>query len=177
VAEEGEGRKEMKYVSTRGGAPPTALDDVILNGFAPDGGLYVPESIPKVDLQRLASWRGLHFVDLAFEILSLFIPQELVPAADLRRLLAESYVRLEHAEVTPLVPLRRGGDAAEDTIHHHRTRSAGAGGDPLREGKHPVHILELFHGPTLSFKDVAMAGSGCVSLCTTLIGQLCIVRQ
>ena len=58
----------MRYVSTRGGAPPTALDDVVLNGFAPDGGLYVPEIIPTVDPRVLASWRGLHFVDLAAEV-------------------------------------------------------------------------------------------------------------
>jgi threonine synthase len=58
----------MRYVSTRGGAPPTALDDVVLNGFAPDGGLYVPETIPTVDPRVLASWRGLHFVDLAAEV-------------------------------------------------------------------------------------------------------------
>ena len=62
----------MRYVSTRG-FKYASLEDVILNGFAPDGGLYVPERIPIVEPDTLRSWSGLTFPQLAFEVLSLFI--------------------------------------------------------------------------------------------------------
>ena len=114
----------MRYVSTRG-FKYASLEDVILNGFAPDGGLYVPERIPVVEPDTLKSWSGLTFPELAFEVLSLFIEPSDVDPSDLRRLLDESFAAFDHPDVAPLV-------------------NAG----PL--------VLELFHSPTMSFKDVAM---------------------
>ena len=115
----------MRYVSTRG-YKYASLEDVILNGFAPDGGLYVPERIPVVEPDTLRSWSGLTFPQLAFEVLSLFIEPSDVDPSDLRRLLDESFAAFDHPDVAPLAK-------TPDML-----------------------VLELFHGPTMSFKDVAM---------------------
>ena len=115
----------MRYVSTRG-FKYASLEDVILNGFAPDGGLYVPERIPVVEPDTLKSWSGLTFPELAFEVLSLFIEPSDVDPSDLRRLLDESFAAFDHPDVAPLAK-------TPDAL-----------------------VLELFHGPTMSFKDVAM---------------------
>jgi len=117
------------YISTRGGVAPVDFETAVLQGFAADGGLFVPETIPRISEDRLEKWSNLSFVDLAFEILSLYIERTILPADELRRLLADSYDRFEHPEVVPVVAL---------------------------EAKPNTYILELFHGPTLSFKDVAM---------------------
>jgi len=117
----------MKYVSTRGDATPRAFSDILLEGLAPDGGLYLPERYPKVDTATLARWRGLPYPDLAFEILSLYIAD--IPAADLRSLCRKTYAR----EVF-----------GSDTIA------------PLRELEHGLWIEGLSNGPTLAFKDMAM---------------------
>lgn len=60
----------MKYLSTRGHAGRPAFCDILLGGLAPDGGLYLPESLPQVSADDLARWRDLDYADLAFEILS-----------------------------------------------------------------------------------------------------------
>jgi threonine synthase len=117
------------YVSTRGGVPPVDFETAVLQGFAADGGLFVPQTIPRITDEKLLKWSKLSFVDLAFEILSLFIDRSILPAEELRRLLTGSFVRFEHPEVVPTVRLAT---------------------------KPNIHVLELFHGPTLSFKDVAM---------------------
>ena len=117
----------MKYISTRGDTTERAFCEILLEGLAPDGGLYLPMHYPKVDAATLARWRGLKYHELAFEILSLFIDD--VPAADLRALVAKTYT----AEVfgsTQIVPLR-----------------------PLEPG---VYLEALSNGPTLAFKDMAM---------------------
>jgi len=118
-----------QYVSTRGGVPPVDFETAILQGFAADGGLFVPQTIPRIAEDELLKWSELSFVDLAFEILSLFIDRSILPAEELRRLLTESFARFEHPEVVPTVRL---------------------------ETRPNIYVLELFHGPTLSFKDVAM---------------------
>lgn len=119
----------IKYVSTRGGIPPVTFDEAVLQGFAADGGLFVPESIPMVTPEQFKSWADLDYPDLAFELLSLFIDRSIIPANDLKQLLDNSYKSFEHPDVIGFVPI---GD----------------------EGR--TYIMELFHGPTLSFKDVAM---------------------
>ncbi len=119
----------ISYVSTRGGISPVAFDEAVLSGFAADGGLYVPESIPKISPEQLQAWSTLSFVDLAFEVLSLFIPRSIIPSADLKKIIDESYGSFEHPDVIGMVPLDRQGN---------------------------LIVMELFHGPTLSFKDVAM---------------------
>ncbi|MDH4320169.1 MAG: threonine synthase [Desulfobulbaceae bacterium] len=114
----------MRYISTRGAIAPIPFTEAVMMGLATDGGLLLPETIPAIDAQTLAGWRGLPYPDLAFEVISRFADD--IPAADLRELTNRSYATFTHPEITPLV----------------------AHGD--------LHILELFHGPTLAFKDVAL---------------------
>jgi threonine synthase len=117
----------MNYISTRGDDTPRRFCEILLEGLAPDGGLYMPVRYPRVDAATLARWRGLSYADLAFEILSLYIDD--IPADDLRRLLRQTYT--EAVFGTPqIVPLR-----------------------PLEPG---VWIQALSNGPTLAFKDMAM---------------------
>ncbi len=117
----------MKYISTRGDKAERSFCEILLEGLAPDGGLYLPMTYPKVDGATLAKWRGLAYHALAFEILSLYIDD--IPAADLRALVAKTYT--EQVFGTPqIVPLR-----------------------VLEPG---VYIQALSNGPTLAFKDMAM---------------------
>jgi len=117
----------LKYLSTRGDATPRRFCEILLEGLAPDGGLYLPERYPQVDAATLARWRGLPYADLAFEILSLYIDD--IPADDLRALCRRTYTR-ENFGTDAIVPLR-----------------------PLEPG---VFIEALSNGPTLAFKDMAM---------------------
>ena len=114
----------MQYISTRGGIAPLSFTEAVMMGLATDGGLLLPESIPAIDQKTLASWRGLTYPELAFEVISRFADD--IPAEDLRELINRSYATFTHPEITPLV--------SHDDLH----------------------ILELFHGPTLAFKDVAL---------------------
>jgi threonine synthase len=117
----------MRYVSTRGGMKPTAFCDTLLEGLAPDGGLTIPESYPRVDRATLASWRALGYRELALEILSRYIDD--IPAADLKEIIDRTYTARVFGsdEITPLKTLEPG-----------------------------LHLLQLSNGPTLAFKDVAM---------------------
>ncbi|HKW84996.1 MAG TPA: threonine synthase, partial [Burkholderiaceae bacterium] len=117
----------MKYLSTRGDRTERSFCDILLEGLAPDGGLYLPVRYPKVDRPTLARWRELGYADLAFEILSLYIDD--IPAAELRALVAKTYTR-EVFGSDAIVPLRR-----------------------LEPG---VYLEALSNGPTLAFKDMAM---------------------
>ena len=78
----------MKYISTRGDRTERGFSEILLEGLAPDGGLYLPVAYPRIDDATLTRWRGLRYADLAFEILSLYIDD--IPAADLRRLVDET---------------------------------------------------------------------------------------
>jgi threonine synthase len=125
----------MLYVSTRGHPDRKHFCEILLEGLAPDGGLYLPERYPQVDGATLARWRGLPYADLAFEILSLYIDD--IPADDLRAICRKTYT----AEVfgTPeIVPLKKLEDAS--------TGSA----------RTVVYLEGLSNGPTLAFKDIAM---------------------
>ena len=117
----------MKYVSTRGDRTERGFSDILLEGLAPDGGLYLPTHYPKVDAATLQRWRGLSYADLAFEVLSLFIDD--IPAADLKALVQRTYTEAVFG-TKAIVPLR-----------------------PLEEG---LYIEALSNGPTLAFKDMAM---------------------
>jgi len=117
----------MKYLSTRGHPDRKRFCDILLEGLAPDGGLYLPERYPQVDAATLARWRGLPYHALAFEILSLYIDD--IPAADLKALCAKTYT----ADVF----------GTEDIV-------------PLRELEDGVYLEALSNGPTLAFKDMAM---------------------
>ena len=121
----------MRYLSTRGHAERKRFCDILLEGLAPDGGLYLPESYPQISTERLGQLRQIYaeqgYAALAFEILSLYIDD--IPADDLRALCAKTYTEavFGSAAITPVRPL---------------------------EG--PLHIQALSNGPTLAFKDMAM---------------------
>ncbi|HMC15649.1 MAG TPA: threonine synthase, partial [Albitalea sp.] len=117
----------MKYISTRGDTTERSFCEILLEGLAPDGGLYLPVEYPRVGAGTLAAWRQLAYPELAFEVLSLFIDD--IPALDLRTLIAETYTAevFGSAEITPLKPLEPG-----------------------------LVIEALSNGPTLAFKDMAM---------------------
>ena len=117
----------MLYLSTRGHPDRKHFCEILLEGLAPDGGLYLPERYPRVDAATLAKWRGLPYADLAFEILSLYIDD--IPAADLRALCRRTYT--QEVFGTPEIT-------------------------PLRALEPNLHVLGLSNGPTLAFKDIAM---------------------
>ena len=79
-----------RFVSTRGSISPVNFDETVLQGFAADGGLFVPESIPQVTRVQFENWAELSFTDLAYELLSLFIDPSIVPATDLKKLIQDS---------------------------------------------------------------------------------------
>ncbi len=117
----------MRYLSTRGGMAPQTFSQILLGGLADDGGLVVPESYPRIDAATLASWRGLDYRGLAFEILRRYA-DDLGDDA-LRSLVDRTYTAdvFGTADITPLVELEPG-----------------------------LHLLQLSNGPTLAFKDLAM---------------------
>ena len=102
----------MRYVSTRGHASGQHFCDILLEGLAPDGGLYLPESYPQVDDATLTAWRGLSYDELAFEILSLYIDD--IPQADLRDICRRTYTE-EVFGSKAIVPLRPLANAATAT--------------------------------------------------------------
>lgn len=116
----------MKYVSTRGKAPVLSFDDVLLSGLARDGGLYVPETWPQFTPDEIRAFKGLSYEELAFQIMKPFVT-DAVSDADLKNILADAYSHFDHAEIAPM---KKIGDNE--------------------------WLLELFHGPTLAFKDMAM---------------------
>ncbi|MBA2963343.1 MULTISPECIES: threonine synthase [Ramlibacter] len=117
----------MLYLSTRGHLDRKRFCEILLEGLAPDGGLYLPERYPQVDAATLARWRGLAYHELAFEILSLYIDD--IPAADLRALCAKTYTGQVFGSAA-IVPLKK-----------------------LEDG---LFLEALSNGPTLAFKDMAM---------------------
>ncbi len=116
----------MKYISTRGEATPLSFEEVVLTGLAPDGGLYVPENLPKFSQEEIASWAGLSYQELAFKVISPFVAGE-IPDEDLQKIIDESYSTFRHDAIAPMV-----------------------------QTGHNEWILELFQGPTLAFKDFAL---------------------
>lgn len=116
----------MKYLSTRGGCSGLGFEEVLLTGLAPDGGLFVPAGLPRFSAKELAGMRELSYTGLACRIASIFTAGAF-PEDDLRRMIEASYADFSHPEVAPLTSLAEG-----------------------------EYILELFHGPTLAFKDFAL---------------------
>jgi len=116
----------VKYISTRGNAPELNFEQVLLTGLASDGGLYVPESLPKFSADQIAGWAGLAYHELAFEVISPFVG-DCIPENDLKAILADTYKGFSHPAIAPLIQLDRN-----------------------------EWILELFQGPTLAFKDFAL---------------------
>ncbi|WP_396589415.1 threonine synthase [Bermanella sp. R86510] len=120
----------MKYISTRGNAPELSFEEVLLTGLASDGGLYVPKDVPQYSLEEIASWRDLSYTDLAHKIIFPFV-EGCVESADLKKILEEVYGGFGHKAVAP-----------------------------LQQIDHNEYVLELFHGPTLAFKDFALQTLG-----------------
>jgi threonine synthase len=118
--------KPIRYISTREKAPALSFEDVVLAGMAPDGGLYVPNRIPAFSTAEIAGLQNMSYPELAYAIISRFTGESIEPEA-LERIVADTYKTFTHAAVAPLAQL--------DTH---------------------TFILELFHGPTLAFKDFAL---------------------
>ena len=119
----------QRYLSTRGASRNCSFEEVVLQGLARDGGLFIPESIPQIPPDWGDSWLNWSFQELAFHIFSLYISPDEIPSDDLRRIVHRSYSTFDTPEISPLVPLDQGKQ---------------------------LHLLELFHGPTFAFKDVAL---------------------
>lgn len=116
----------MRYISTRGTAPVLTFEEAMLTGLARDGGLYVPETIPTVSADQIAAMAGQSYEEIAFTVMRPYIGDTFGDDA-FRKLIAQAYAGFGHAARAPLVQL--------DKNHF---------------------LLELFHGPTLAFKDFAM---------------------
>lgn len=116
----------MRYISTRGAGAPLDFVEVMLAGLARDGGLYVPQSWPTLSGETIASFAGKPYAEVAVEVLKPFVG-DAIPEADLARIAREAYGTFRHPAIAPLVQLDSN-----------------------------LFVLELFHGPTLAFKDLAM---------------------
>jgi threonine synthase len=116
----------MKYISTRGQAPELTFEEAMLTGLARDGGLYVPAEWPTLSAAQIAGFAGKSYQDVAFEVMKPFVGDTFTDS-EFREIIAKAYACFEHDAVCPVKQLD----------HNH-------------------YLLELFHGPTLAFKDVAM---------------------
>jgi threonine synthase len=119
-------KRLVQYISTRGEAPPLGFADAMLAGLAHDGGLYVPETWPRLDEAAIAGFAGRSYAEVAVEIISRFVDPS-ISAVDLARVAREAYGNFRHPAVAPLTQIGVN-----------------------------TFLLELFHGPTLAFKDLAM---------------------
>ncbi|KAF7717020.1 Threonine synthase [Penicillium ucsense] len=123
----------QRYLSTRGSESGRSFEDVVMKGLASDGGLFIPEEIPSLPSSWESEWRDLSFAELAHRIMSLYISPSEIPSEDLKTIVEKSYSTFRHPERTPVAAL-----------------------DP----KDNLYLLELFHGPTFAFKDVALQSLG-----------------
>ena len=116
----------FSYTSTRGLAPHLSFSDTTLAGLARDGGLYVPEKLPKLSAKDLMDIAGLSYVETAAHIITPFVGND-IPAEDLNNIIKAAYKSFSHPDIAP-----------------------------LHKFDDHFYLLELFHGPTLAFKDVAL---------------------
>ncbi|OMJ18660.1 Threonine synthase [Smittium culicis] len=119
----------MHYRSTRGKASGYTFEEAVMTGLASDGGLFIPNEIPKLPSDFLTKWKDYSFAQLSLEILSLFIDETEIPRADLKKIIDASYSTFTNKDIVPSVQIDKESD---------------------------LWILELFHGPTFAFKDVAL---------------------
>jgi threonine synthase len=129
----------MKFISTRGQTPALGFSDAVATGLAPDGGLYLPESMPDFSA-KLATFEKLSYPELCLEFMRVFATD--IPADTLRQLVQASYTKFTDPAIAPLKPLAKN-----------------------------LYVLELFHGPTLAFKDFAL------QLLGNLYAHQCQVRR
>jgi len=118
--------QQPQYVSTRGGAPAVGFVDALLTGLAPDGGLYVPDQWPQISASNLADMADLSYADIAVRVMQPFVGDDIDRAA-FETIVRDTYAGFDHPEVAPLTKLDDG-----------------------------LWLMELFHGPTLAFKDYAL---------------------
>nr|KAF6445370.1 threonine synthase like 2 [Molossus molossus] len=117
----------MWYVSTRGTAPRVDFEGALFAGYAPNGGLFMPEELPRLGEGTLRQWSALSYPGLVTELCTLFIGPELIPRDDLEGLVQRAFSRFRHRDVVPLSRLRNG-----------------------------LNVLELWHGVTYAFKDLSL---------------------
>ncbi len=122
----------MRYISTRGDAAAIGFDDLLLAGLAPNGGLYMPEAWPQVPAGEIARFAGKPYTDAAFAILKRFAGEAFTDD-ELKTDIGAAYATFDTPEITP-----------------------------LKEIGPNLFLLELFHGPTLAFKDIALQLLGCL---------------
>lgn len=120
--------RTMWYTSTRGMAPRVNFEGALFSGYAPDGGLYMPEELPRLDKETLRHWSTLSYRSLVKELCALFIGLELIPRHDLNDLIDQAFSRFRHRDVVHLCKLKNG-----------------------------LNILELWHGVTYAFKDLSLS--------------------
>ncbi len=116
----------MKYISTRGEAPVLNFEEVLLTGLARDGGLYLPETWPTFSVEEINAMRGMSYQQVAFRVMSPYVCPE-IPEDDFIGLIDEAYSTFRHNAIVPLSQIGNN-----------------------------EWVLELYHGPTLAFKDVAL---------------------
>lgn len=122
--------KSQSYRSTRSDKPQSlSFEDVVMTGLAKDGGLFIPSVIPKLPSTFVDEWKDLSFQELAFNIMRLYVAQEEIPDEDLKNLVDASYSTFRAKDVTPIKAI---------------------------DEEKGLYLLELFHGPTYAFKDVAL---------------------
>ncbi|XP_058539372.1 threonine synthase-like 2 isoform X4 [Neofelis nebulosa] len=117
----------MRYISTRGMAPRVDFEGALFSGYAPDGGLFMPEELPQLSTETLRQWSTLSYPGLVKELCTLFIGPELIPRDVLNGLIDQAFSRFRHREVVRLSRLRNG-----------------------------LNVLELWHGITYAFKDLSL---------------------
>jgi len=116
----------VKYISTRGQAPELDFEEAVLTGMASDGGLYVPAELPKFSKEEIASFASMSYDQLAFHIMKPFVAAA-ISDSELKALIEDAYTSFRHSAIAPMVQLDQN-----------------------------LWVLELFHGPTLAFKDFAL---------------------
>ena len=92
----------IKYLSTKGGVSPVDFDEAVLQGFALDGGLFVPDKIPTITKKQFEEWSTLNFTELAFKILSLYIKSDLVSPDHLESIVQKSFASFQSQEKSKL---------------------------------------------------------------------------
>ncbi|XP_043459874.1 threonine synthase-like 2 isoform X3 [Prionailurus bengalensis] len=117
----------MRYISTRGMAPRVDFEGALFSGYAPDGGLFMPEELPQLSIETLRQWSTLSYPGLVKELCTLFVGPELIPRDVLNGLIDQAFSRFRHGEVVHLSRLRNG-----------------------------LNVLELWHGVTYAFKDLSL---------------------
>ncbi|XP_062602967.1 threonine synthase-like 2 [Saccostrea cucullata] len=121
----------MKYKSTRGDVTNLTFEEALYTGYAEDGGILLPETIPKIDSKVLKSWASLSYVQLAKKIIPLYVSEDEIPSSMLNDLIDSAFSRFSVPEITPIKRLPDG-----------------------------LNVMELFHGPTWAFKDLALSCVG-----------------